>query len=57
MKQIDIKIGIAQNLMQLRSLLDLNKNKKHKKLGELFLIRYIQNMFIELYQSTLIGIF
>jgi len=56
-KQIDIKIGIAQNLMQLRSLLDLNKNKKHKKLGELFLIRYIQNMFIELYQSTLIGIF
>ncbi|CAG8494021.1 5452_t:CDS:2 [Scutellospora calospora] len=34
-KQIDIKVGVAQNLMQLEGSLDLNKNKK-RKLDELY---------------------
>ncbi|KAF0492563.1 crinkler family protein [Gigaspora margarita] len=34
-KQIDIKVEVAQNLMQLEGLLDSNKNKKHK-LDELY---------------------
>ncbi|CAG8793557.1 37563_t:CDS:2, partial [Gigaspora margarita] len=34
-KQIDIKVGVAQNLMQLEGSLDSNKNKK-RKLDELY---------------------